>query len=217
MNYEAFNKPQVVDFLTQSDLLHAFDPDKIVEVFPCYHRHRVVFRYLSEAQHDRVIKIRPDNLHAKEEIRKLQFLLSLYHTQGVRVPRLETTTNSSSSIISMPYLGIDLSQIAQTADLIELNYLTPSPGLISGFSIAHIDQLIKRLKHSHLKFAQERQIIHGDLFQHNAPNNIVYHSSTNQLLLVDAEALGTVDQETEGRFLEQISLVEAWMHQYLRL
>lgn len=187
---------------------------KIQRVFPGYFSDRCVFSYIADKT-ERVIKLRPDDEKAEKELhnmRKLEtsFRLSGAHFAETRGMHLTTT---SVFVLDMPYLGETLVNLASKIDLIEYGYKNEDE--FRGFSAQHIAQLLHQFERDHMNFSESHGLIHGDIYQHGAPNNILWHPTLNKLFLIDGESLSSSTDEKRVEFLEKLKLIEEWMYESL--
>lgn len=185
--------------------------DKIIEVFPGYFPERRVLHVQTPGKEaSRVIKIRPDDKEAREEARKLRILLAQYRFFGAHYQDLDVKTLPQSKYIAMnmPYLGVNLIELE--SDMFKLGQEKPA-NTFTGFSEKQIRALIGRLRTCHGNFSGHYQLVHGDLFVENSPNNIVYQANMGKLFLVDAEALTEATEEAISRFDYNVGKVEEWM------
>jgi hypothetical protein len=194
--------------------------DQIREVFPCFFPDRRVLHvngpFLGHEPHDeRVLKVRPTSYATKEEVRKLTLLLAsdrygggLKGRAGIHIHEIGP---SKYTVIDMPYLGVDLHKLAMKLDMIDLGYEEPDPNGFVGFTDRELMKILKILRTSHMEFAEKTGIIHGDLIQNGAANNIVYDAKRKRLLFVDAEAMTDTTEESIARFTDQMAQLEQWM------
>lgn len=118
----------------------------------------------------------------------------------------------------MPYLGLSLYEMASQLDLLDLGHIELENAWFRGFTRSTVDHLVSNLVKAHLAFAEKYCYIHGDIFQHSSPNNIVYHPDMQKLFLVDAEALAPLTNEAfdkQASFIEQMEAVDSWMRENL--
>lgn len=187
---------------------------RIIEVFPVSFPERRVLRVRDDSNEgSRVLKVRPDDAEAQEEVEKLKPLLASYRFAGAHFRYLQTQHLFVSGylVINMPYLGRDLIKLGTDLDMLNLGQVEPNEVTFRGFPNDQIRKLVDNLQRAHISFAQKYGLIHGDVIQERAPNNVVYHDALNKLFLVDAEALAQTDETTTNRFLQQLSGVEEWM------
>lgn len=211
---------EVADFIQTKG--YCLDPANILQVYPGVFSNRKVFKIHDPALgEDRVLKARPLDSSGAIESKKLNKLISSYRYSGTHFRALNQIELSASGylIMNMPYLGLNLYELANYLDLIELGQIEEQSQdyVFKGFSQKEINQLMDRLLRDHLNFTRNTNLIHGDIFQQpdGSPNNVVYHPQLNTLFLVDAEAMTDYDDDTKARFLEQMGRTHEWMSAYL--
>lgn len=179
-----------------------------------FYDRRVVKVYDKQRKEERVLKARPSDVFADHEIESMMKIMKTYRYSGGRFRMPEIHKLSSYVVLNMPYLGEDLLQLAESLDIQQLGYGQSDNSSFPGFAADKIDSLCSRLRQEHEQFARTHSLIHRDLWQRQ-PNNIVYHSDVDRLLLVDAEGLSNYDEENGLRFHEEIDRVQEWMHESL--
>ncbi|MFQ5493127.1 MAG: hypothetical protein ACE5DX_03150 [Candidatus Dojkabacteria bacterium] len=203
------------------------DGYELGEVYPIFYRNRFVFRVNHESGTilpDRVIKIRPSDEAAQVELAKLRALVASYSPGLPDEYRSIHSEELNGGMISMnmPYMGENINELA--SHLGEIDYylsfhddearrrVASLREEFEGFSREVLSWLFNDLRCRHLRFAKSRGIIHGDLFQHGDPNNIVFHPTLQRLFTIDAEALGDYNNERIGRFHTQFGSVMKWAY-----
>ncbi len=192
----------------------SLDTDSVEQIYSTYFpQERRVVRIRDAHYNSKVLKIRPDNEHGRREWKKLQLLFASYRFSGGHFPsvNLLSLPDSSYLVFDMAYLGSSLNELGTVLDLIEYGEIDSSEVLFHGFSRDNITRLLCQLENGHRAFATHHQMIHGDVLQQGAPNNIVYHPELDRLFFVDAEALAVGSEEGILRFSDQMQQVENWM------
>lgn len=211
------NRKDVSEFLERVG--YPIPQEDIIEVFPGYFPDRRVLRVKNGGliEPSRVLKIRPDDEKAQREVANLGQLLASYRFYGADFKYLNTRhiLDSGYLVIDMPYLGMSLARLGTELDLVELGQLSPDDALFTGFTRERIGSLVRGLGNAHERFTGNYGLVHGDLFQGKAPNNLVFHPQLERLLLVDAEALVEVEDENIERFRRQLSQTEEWIYENL--
>jgi len=190
-------------------------PERIERVYPTHFPEREVVRVLGERGEQKVIKVRPDDPQgkARRESRNLEVLFKSYRFAGCTFPEEETVRIEKSEHMkfNMSFLGLSLGELGQQLDLQQRGYSGAQEDVIfSGFQRHYADYLLRRLKLSHREFAEKEGYVHGDMFQAQHPNNIVYHELEDSLFLV-AEALGRTTTERLEVFNKQVEKVHKWV------
>lgn len=192
--------------------------EDILQTYPIYFAERRVFRIVGDGTHgEEVLKVRPDDDKAQQELSKLTTLFASYSYSGAKFPSVEGIhlPDSGHVVFKMSYLGRNLTELGEDLDLVEMGEIENDDDTFEGFSADEIDRLLRELKASHRNFSQNHGLIHGDAIQLGVPNNIVYHRELEKLFFVDAEALGERDSERELRFFDQMRSVEEWIYESL--
>lgn len=159
-----------------------------------------------------VLKARRNDAMGLREWANLQTIMSSYRFAGTHFNGPDMIELQEYLVYVMPFLGHDLSELAETLNLHEYGYPPTDETLVfNGFTPDHIDTLMTHLQTSHSTFACKYGLIHGDMW-HNGPNNILYHPGSDKLFLIDAEALNTMNGEREYRFYDQTEKVREWLH-----
>lgn len=206
-------RPSATDIgLFMSEIGQFITPDSITEVYPGYFRNRRVFRI-----DKRVFKVRPNDGEANQEITKLRKLIPYYRNILPDLSDVEVFTRRSSpwSVVSMPFLGTNICHLATELDLVRLGY-DDSPETFTGFTEPTIKTLLHELGRDQVDIEKQLGLIHGDIFQNNSPNNIVYNADINRLLMVDAEALAEPDNRRHQLFGDQVGRLRKWMFETLQ-
>ncbi len=113
----------------------------------------------------------------------------------------------------MPWLGYSLGHLGSILDLqLFENY---SQRMMTGFTFEQVKVLWDNAVEDAQNFAAKYSLVHGDLYQKCAPNNIVFHPIDFRLYLIDAEALNIANPETTDRFINQMNLVKSWTNENL--
>lgn len=192
-------------------------PEKqILQTYPIHFPDRRVFRVAgAKDSEEKVLKVRPDNEEAREELKKLRLLFSSYRYSGGSFPAVEPVflTPAKYVVFRMSYLGRNLGELGATLDLLERGDLKETENTFKGFSQETIQQLVGQLRQSHKNFTEQYGYVHGDIIQHKVPNNVVFYPELDRLrlYLVDAEALAPADEKVLFRFEQEIERLEEWM------
>lgn len=177
---------------------------EIVKIFPGYFPDRRVF-CLKADKEERVIKLRPASEAAEKELahmRKLEVSYSMSHLR-LRGSNGAVIANSKYFVLDMPYLGCSLGELAEKLDMNDQGVQTD----FNGFSTKEIDNLVNAFERDHFNFTRLYGLIHGDI----TPNNILWNSTANRLVLIDGEALSPCDDEKRITFSSKLSDVREWI------
>ncbi len=176
----------------------------IKEIYPVIHEDRRVFRVVTDGI-DSVFKIRPLNDKATEEFQKAVELIDFYNHErrgfSFTPPVLHSTHNYA--VIQLPWMGIDFNRLLGNMDLVSMGYEPDNDTPL--LDVDQIRGLLEVFRQEQMMFAKDYKLIHGDLFQHGAPNNVVYHPDYQRLFPVDCEAYGKLSAETHIRFINQMT------------
>jgi hypothetical protein len=185
--------------------------ENVLEVYPGYFPDRRVFRiYDREVAQERVVKIRPNDQAARTEVEKLSMLLKHYGLNGFKVRE-----KGNYLLFDMPWMGYNLNRLATELDI--RDYETSrgtdlsASELFAGFTANQVEDLLQAMQVDNQNLLQKTALIHGDMYQHGFPNNIVYHPGLNRLHLIDAEGLAEATPERIAWYQDQLSQVRDWM------
>jgi len=170
---------------------------------------RRVFQYSTD-ESLRVCKIRPESEKAYKEIENAQKWFPYNGIQDVH-----HTASEGLIALDMPWLGLSLSALSDIA----LGYLDyydqhDQPFIFKGFAPLQIGLLIEELNDRMSRFASTHGLVHGDLYA-GAPNNLLYLPGSDHLTIIDPEAFSTLDNNSWGRYCEQMNNVHQYMMDYL--
>ncbi|MBI2442325.1 MAG: hypothetical protein HYV40_00265 [Candidatus Levybacteria bacterium] len=184
---------------------------EIDEVFPVYKLNSWVFRAGAVVYKIRLATTEEQKIASAREARNFQSLLSFYRMKGVDFGRSEGLTGDGYTLLRMPYLGISLHVIGQQLDLVKLGYNSAALSNIEDrFSPERLCHLVEQFKRDQAEFASVFGLVHCDLAQNNAPNNIVYNEPLDRLIPIDAEAFREYDPEASQTFRDQVAAVKTW-------
>lgn len=222
MSTEAQLTPQEVTRILSSVGNHRNFPTEDIKMYPVF-LNRIVFR--SSSNGDTVIKIRPEpteraRLETHDEVKKASTLLDFYQSQGIIFPKhLSIHEGENYVTMDMPYMGETITSMAEQKEYRDLGYR--DEGAFTGFSGEKVENLLVQLRKDLDTLKHQYGLVHGDLFHQNGqrgeakPNNIVYNTAYDRLLLIDAEALTTATVETITTRDEQLRQTSSWMHERL--
>jgi len=211
---DVFHQPKetIIDMLRKAGNTLLTEED-ILEVYPCYFPDRMVFRIKDE--HDgseRVVKGRPSDSAALKELEYYSNLVEYYDLGGFV---FRQTMDKSYIFFDMPWFGYDMNKLQTHLFFLEYEGEGVLEHEFTGFTREQVKMYIEKLKVDFSKIAEKYGLIHGDLFQRNRPNNILWHPECDKFILIDSEAFARISPETIERFNTQMVKVEEWMYDHL--